>query len=192
MFAQHCASCHATGKAYPVSEIGTDRTQLNQSQAAGKASDGYVAAPLGGIWLRGPYLHNGSVPSLRELLAPQAQRRPAFFPGNDVIDAENVGFLSTIEEEPGRRKFPRYDTTAPGHSNAGHLYATGLTRPDKTLIDSCASGAHCRADTCASLPGRIRGGIYRGGYSVYARRPLTSSPPRNAAIAAGTKKYAQL
>jgi hypothetical protein len=135
LFAQHCASCHSgSGKVYPVGEIGTDRTQLNQSQAASKAADGYIAPPLSGSWLRGPYLHNGSVPSLRELLAPQAQRRPAFFPGNDIIDAENGGFLSTIEEEPGRRKFARYDTTTPGHSNAGHLYATGLSRPDKDAL----------------------------------------------------------
>ena len=134
LFEQHCATCHSTGKVYPISEIGTDRTMLDQAQAAGKPSAGYVAAPLGGIWLRGPYLHNGSVPSLRELLAPQAQRRATFFPGNDVIDPENVGFLSTLEEEPGRRKFPRYDTTAPGHSNAGHLYAIGLTRPVKDAL----------------------------------------------------------
>ena len=134
LFAQHCASCHAIdaaskGKVYPVAEIGTDRTMLSESQAGG-----YIAPSLRGIWLRGPYLHNGSVPSLRELLAPQAQRRPAFFPGNDIVDAENVGFLATMEEEPGRRKFARYDTTKPGHSNAGHLYATGLSRPDKDAL----------------------------------------------------------
>jgi mono/diheme cytochrome c family protein len=139
LFAQHCASCHSTDaagktKVYPVAEIGTDRTLLNDSQAAGKASDGYIAANLSGIWLRGPYLHNGSVPSLRELLSPQAQRRSAFFPGNDIVDTENVGFLSTMEEEPGRRKFARYDTTKPGNSNAGHLYATGLSRPERDAL----------------------------------------------------------
>ncbi len=157
LFAQHCSTCHAVdttdkskGKAYPLAEVGTDRALLDAwTAAAGKAGSGgttdsarqemirtggYIAAPLGGIWLRGPYLHNGSVPSLRDLLQPQGQRRPAFFPGNDVIDPVNLGFLSTVEEEPGRRKFQRYDTTKPGNSNAGHLYATGLSGAEKDAL----------------------------------------------------------
>ena len=35
-----------------------------------RKTNGYVAAPLDGVWLRGPYLHNGSVPSLHDLLEP--------------------------------------------------------------------------------------------------------------------------
>jgi hypothetical protein len=157
LFVQHCASCHAAdsgdkakGKVYPLSEIGTDRVQLDQwSQAsnqpgtsarAGSARQemikggGYIASSLNGVWLRGPYLHNGSVPSLRELLEPQAQRRSTFFPGNDVVDADNLGFLSTAEEEPGRRRFPRFETSKPGNSNAGHLYGTGLSRSDQDAL----------------------------------------------------------
>jgi hypothetical protein len=157
LFAQHCSPCHAidragnrTDKVYPISEIGTDRTLLDEwTQAQGQAgtgasaasarsdavqAEGYIAPSLGGIWLRGPYLHNRSVPSLRDLLEPQAQRTPTFFSGNDVIDPENLGFVSTTEEEPGRRKFHRYDTSKPGHSNAGHLYATGLSRADKDAL----------------------------------------------------------
>ena len=38
------------------------------------AQDGYVAQPLVGVWLLGPYLHNGSVPTLRDLLSPSEQR----------------------------------------------------------------------------------------------------------------------
>lgn len=156
LFAQYCAPCHAIdsadttkGKAYPISEVGTDRTLLDdwtKASAKGRGATpgsarqamvkagGYIAASVSGIWLRGPYLHNGSVPSLRDLLEPQAQRTSTFFPGNDVIDGENVAFLSTMEEEAGRRKFPRYDTTKPGNSNAGHLYATGLSRSDKDAL----------------------------------------------------------
>ena len=155
LFAQHCASCHAVdagdrtkGKVFPLSEIGTDRTLLDKwieasgGPGANPASarqetirgGGYDATAVGGIWLRGPYLHNGSVPSLRDLLEPQAQRRPTFFPGNDVIDPENLGFLSNAEEEPGRRKFQRYDTTKPGNSNAGHLYGTALSRSEKDAL----------------------------------------------------------
>ncbi|HYL74695.1 MAG TPA: c-type cytochrome [Bryobacteraceae bacterium] len=150
LFATNCARCHAIdlagktkGQVPPLSEVGTDRTLLDQwtqgpdNSSGGSARQemvnggGYIAPPLGGIWLRGPYLHNGSVPSIRDLLEPQAQHTPSFFPGNDIIDPANLGFLSAIEEEPGRRKFTRYDTTKPGHSNAGHLYGTALSRSDK-------------------------------------------------------------
>ena len=41
-------------------------------------TEGYVAVPLNGLWLRGPYLHNGSVPNLRALLDPP-EARPAVF-----------------------------------------------------------------------------------------------------------------
>src|SRR5262249_17411833 len=34
----------------------------------------YKARPLDGIWATAPYLHNGSVPNLTELLKPAAQR----------------------------------------------------------------------------------------------------------------------
>jgi mono/diheme cytochrome c family protein len=157
LFAQYCGSCHAIDtsdrtkvKVYAMSEIGTDRTLLDEwtkgsgngsgGPTPGSARDemvkggGYLAPPLGGIWLRGPYFHNSSVPSIRDLLELQPQRTPTFFPGNDLIDRENLGFVSTIEEEPGRRKFPRYDTSKPGNSNAGHQYATGLSRSDKDAL----------------------------------------------------------
>ena len=50
--------------------------------------------PLDGIWLRAPYLHNGSVPTLRALMFPDA--RPAvFYRGYDVYDWENVGFVAS-------------------------------------------------------------------------------------------------
>ena len=41
---------------------------------------------MGGLWLNGPYLHNGSVPTLRDLLEPPAQRPAAFVRGLDVVD----------------------------------------------------------------------------------------------------------
>ena len=41
---------------------------------------GYIRAFLDGIWLRAPYLHNGSVPSLRDLLTPPAQRPHGLLP----------------------------------------------------------------------------------------------------------------
>ncbi len=81
----------------------------------------YRARPLDGIWATAPYLHNGSVPSLYELLLPPAQRSQVFYVGNREFDTENVGFKS----ERRNHGF-RLDTQLPGNSNAGHLYGTDL------------------------------------------------------------------
>src|SRR3546814_7432400 len=75
--------------------------------------------PLDGIGLRAPYLHNGSVPTLRDLLKPAAARPKAFWRGDDVYDPHNVGFVSNVPAREGVEFF-RYDTTVPGNSNAGH------------------------------------------------------------------------
>ncbi|MGE5813790.1 MAG: cytochrome c [Acidobacteriota bacterium] len=94
---------------------------------------GYANQPLDGIWLRGPYLHNGSVPTLRDLLEP-AERRPAvFYRGYDVFDQQKVGFVSDVAEERGRRFF-RYDTSLPGNGNGGHPYGLTLSESDKQAL----------------------------------------------------------
>ncbi len=135
------------GTVVPIERIGTDRWRLdsytwplavNQSTLyAGYEQDwgfdppypqrfshfrkqpGYANSPLDGIWLRAPYLHNGSVPNLRELLEPAANRTKVFFRGNDVYDPQSVGFVSNVAEQNGK-KFFRFDTAAPGNGNRGH------------------------------------------------------------------------
>ena len=91
--------------------------------------------PVSGIWLRGPYLHNGSVPSLRDLLEPQAQRRSTFFPGNDVIDAENVGFLSTHGRRTGPAQVPRATIRrSPATATPAISTPPGSRAPDKDAL----------------------------------------------------------
>lgn len=75
----------------------------------------YKAAPLAGIWATAPYLHNGSVPNLYELLLPASERSPTFFVGSREFDPVKVGFESVQAE--GTTQF---DTSKPGNSNAGH------------------------------------------------------------------------
>ena len=101
------------GKVEPNSKLGTDPGRLNSYTEAFRQrqlaelfagtpyqfkhfvkTNGYANMPLDGLWLRGPYLHNGSVPTLRDLLAPPAQRPVAFVRGIDVIDGKNGGFVS--------------------------------------------------------------------------------------------------
>ncbi|NOT25822.1 MAG: cytochrome c [Acidobacteria bacterium] len=139
------------GTVVRASDIGTDRYRLDSYTATFAANqyalfpespyrfkrfrktDGYANHPLDGIWARAPYLHNGSVPTLRDLLNAPEQRPVAFFRGYDVFDRARVGFISDVPEEEGRRFF-RYDTTIPGNSNSGHLYGVSLPDEDKQAI----------------------------------------------------------
>ena len=93
--------------------------------------------PLDGIWMRAPYLHNGSVPNLRELLTKPAERVKRFYRGYDVYDPENVGFISDGRAE--RHGAILYDTTVDdprnrGNGNGGHEYATELSASDKEAL----------------------------------------------------------
>ena len=162
LYQSECADCHAfggsrTGKLQPLSEIGTD-PHRTRAWTQGQVDDwkrlaseyaekynakwnldsfnkheGYVSQPLDGVWLRGPYLHNGSVPSLRALLEPAESRPQVFYRGNDLLDRENVGFVST-DATAGSRSFFRYDTRLPGNSNSGHLYGVQLSVEDKRAL----------------------------------------------------------
>ncbi|HEV8488052.1 MAG TPA: cytochrome c [Blastocatellia bacterium] len=156
LFRQHCYECHAfggekIGKVVPIDEIKTDPHRLdsftyelaeNQNTLyAGyeyrfnrfRKTNGYANAPLDGVWLRAPYLHNGSVPTLRELLEPPENRTKLFYRGYDVYDRKNVGFISGVPAE-GNRQYFKYDTALPGNGNWGHLYGIGLTPQEKDAL----------------------------------------------------------
>ena len=156
LYEQHCAACHSfggalVGRVTPIHEIGTDRHRLdsytyellsNQNTLyAGyewrfksfRKTDGYANMPLDGVWLRAPFLHNGSVPTLRDLLEPPESRPRQFYRGYDVFDPRRVGFVSDVAEERGVRFF-LHDTAAPGNSNAGHVYGVSLSPEEKDAI----------------------------------------------------------
>lgn len=81
----------------------------------------YKARPLDGIWATAPYLHNGSVPTLRDLLNPVEQRPKTFHVGSRELDTVNVGFVTT----PVAGSF-LFDTSIAGNRNTGHLWGTTL------------------------------------------------------------------
>jgi hypothetical protein len=150
-----CAQCHAPGGArtasvIPLSEIRTDRHRLDMwTPRAVEAysafaddypwdlknfqkTDGYVAVPLDGLWLRAPYLHNGSVPHLQALFEPVERRPAVFYRGSDLYDPSRVGFVS---EGPELERIGfRYDTTVRGNSNEGHLWGVDLTPDQKRAL----------------------------------------------------------
>ena len=86
----------------------------------------YKARPLDGIWATAPFLHNGSVPSLWELLQTPDQRAKTFYVGSREFDPVHVGFAPS--PSPGAFK---YDTSVLGNGNSGHTYGTQLTDAQK-------------------------------------------------------------
>ena len=97
-----------------------------------RSTNGYVAMPLDGLWLTGPFLHNGSVPSLADLLEPVEARPRTFWRGYDVYDPARVGFVTTGPE--AQREGSLLDTSRPGNSNAGHSYGTELPASAKRAL----------------------------------------------------------
>jgi hypothetical protein len=93
----------------------------------------YEARVLYGIWATAPYLHNGSVPNLWELLTPPKQRTPSFMVGSRVFNPEKVGY--DTEQSPFKNgKFVTDPKNANGNGNAGHVYGTDLSPEDRAAI----------------------------------------------------------
>jgi hypothetical protein len=150
-----CASCHAVGQSrvgtvVPVEEVGTDRHRLDMwttgaadafnAYGAGydwrlsqfRKTNGYVAMPHDALWIRAPYLHNGSVPTLTDLLEPPERRPKVFYRGFDLYDPQKVGFVSSGAD--AERYGFKYDTSLPGNGNGGHLFGTTLSADDKRAL----------------------------------------------------------
>ena len=186
IYTEICANCHGkngrdfsgpwVGQVVPIAVIGTDRHRLDSYSPelattqnvlyAGypwrfshfRKTFGYANLPLDGVWLRAPYLHNGSVPTLRDLLNSASERPPVFYRGYDVFDQEKLGFVSdptrfnddgTSKDEPANdHRYFRFDTREKpggatprerneGNSNAGHdgaAYGTMLSAADKDAL----------------------------------------------------------
>ncbi len=161
IYAAKCAACHGQSVApasYPnllvdLDKVGTDPTYANyflinpsfndwytqswygQSprKSAAKPSAAYVAPPLDGIWASAPYLHNGSVPTLEDLLySPQ---RPKYwrrsFDSNDY-DLAKIGWKYTSETGPTDTN--TYNTQLNGYSNQGHAFSDALTAEERKAL----------------------------------------------------------
>lgn len=148
----------------PVLDVGTDDQRargmadftesLNRLELSAwmktlvEVQEGYVPPPLEGIWIRYPYLHNASVPTLCDLLSPAEERPTEFWlgPADDPttdFDADCVGYpvgeampAAWLDDDAGH-----FDTTRPGLSNRGH---------DSFLLDSGGQPV-LEADTKADL-----------------------------------------
>jgi hypothetical protein len=104
----------------------TDRLRLNGYRKNGiRAELAYKARPLNGIWATAPYLHNGSVPTLYDLLSPYAERPASFWLGNREFDPVKVGYRTG--PVPGGFLLKARDASGKpvrGNWNGGHLFDT--------------------------------------------------------------------
>ena len=154
IYREHCASCHdigqpRVGQTIDIAEVGTDPERLRSFTAemvpqmhtigTGKPwrfshfrkTNGYAGMPLDGIWLRAPYLHNGSVPTLRALLFLD-ERPSRFYRGYNVYDWRDVGFVSTGSE--AEQQGVEFDTSLRGNGNGGHTYGRELSVQDREAL----------------------------------------------------------
>ena len=165
IFSKASATCHGTygpTRSYPqrvvaIETIGTDPVRLNALTSDHRTwmktgwlsrygkdkvvlkPSGYLAPPLDGIWATGPYLHNGSVPTLWHLLHPK--ERPAVWRRtSESFDHERIGIdietfdtvPASVKSERSRRRY--FDTSRPGKSAAGHLFPDKLTEAEKRAV----------------------------------------------------------
>jgi hypothetical protein len=166
-----CHGTYGEGGAYPnrivpIEEIGTDpsrhqgiprllgevynRSWFAQERAGwlaagylARETPGYQAPPLDGLWATAPYFHNGSVPTVADVLNSRA--RPKVFTRSYRTEVEDydpvklgwrVQVLGTSPDPalPALERRKVYDTTKPGRGNGGHTYGDELTDAQRTAL----------------------------------------------------------
>ncbi len=156
LFGANCNSCHggpeSDKRLFPVAEVGTDphRAEMFTQKLAdgfnkflaelesegyqppkefGVRSTGkYWAVTLNGVWARSPYLHNGSVRTMHDLLTSPTQRAKTFHRGSRMFDEKEMGYT-----DEGAYVL---DTNGSGNSNSGHDYGTKLSENEnRDLIE---------------------------------------------------------
>jgi hypothetical protein len=173
VFVENCSECHGTygeGRHYPnrivpADEVGTDPALATFNAASDldyyRSSwlyretgpdcepyhllnyGGYQAPPLDGVWATAPYFHNGSVPTIADVL--DSKTRPAIFTRSfktdkDAYDQKRVGWKVTrLEPDDANRKEAHEqrritDTSLPGRGNKGHTFGDKLTPDQRTAL----------------------------------------------------------
>ncbi len=93
----------------------------------------YESRVLEGIWATAPYLHNGSVPSLAELLKPPAQRAAEFKLG-PAYDTDTVGLAANQMKFDYTLKTTGCEDRNSGASRCGHDFGTTLPENEKKAL----------------------------------------------------------
>ena len=160
VFEKNCSSCHGTygeEETYPNKVVSLDLVKTDPLYASYavqapivewynrswfattwptsylEPEAGYMAPPLDGIWATAPYLHNGSVPTLADLL--ESTRRPGLWERSGDVgdyDQQKVGWKYKMKSN-ARGKWT-YNTNLPGYSNSGHDFGDKLTRSQRSAV----------------------------------------------------------
>jgi hypothetical protein len=93
----------------------------------------YPAKPLAGIWATAPYLNNGSVANMWDLLTRPENRPKTFTLGSREYDTKSLGYRSS-PDAPSAGPLFVFDATKAGNSNAGHVYGMQLSDDDKWAL----------------------------------------------------------
>ncbi|MBI1206092.1 MAG: hypothetical protein GC191_02260 [Azospirillum sp.] len=120
----------------PASQTAVGPCQPEDADSASKTAKpiyAYESRVMDGIWAAAPYLHNGSVPTLWDLLQP-VQDRPAEFAVGPAYDTAKVGLAAkqTIFKD-SLKTTDCYDRNS-GNSRCGHEYGTSLTVEEKKAL----------------------------------------------------------
>ena len=162
IFNMQCAKCHGTygpTPTYPnlLVDLQTIRTDsalaneyftnpayhtwfnhswFNQQPAAAQVlpNRGYIAPPLDGIWATAPYFHNGSVPTLDDVL--NSTNRPAKWSRNfdNKADYDNVKVGWKYAVQTSKTDIKTYDTSLYGYGNGGHIWGDKLTADERKAV----------------------------------------------------------
>ena len=162
LFEDKCAGCHGTygttnaedtypNKVIHLDVIKTDRLYSDYIQQSGIVdwynsswyatsppksafvpNTGYVAPPLDGVWATAPYLHNGSVPNLYEVLNSKARTERWTRTGEATdMDWQKMGW--NYDPKPKSKKWT-FDTTKPGYGNQGHYFGDKFTEEERWAV----------------------------------------------------------
>ncbi len=168
IFEQNCSSCHGTygetpeylSRLVPIETVATDATlvdfALNEGapyidwfnrsffgeMSMAAPGPGYVAPPLDGVWATAPFLHNGSVPSLRALLDSKLRPKVWRHRVQDSSDPESynqsdIGWHYDALDAAvymGQKPVEIYDTTLSGYSNSGHIFGDHLDEEQRNAV----------------------------------------------------------
>ncbi|MEL7120095.1 MAG: hypothetical protein AAFO07_11660, partial [Bacteroidota bacterium] len=160
VFNNHCSKCHGTygeNETYPNKVVALNHVKTdpyyatyamkaritdwyNESWFANsypksrlEPEAGYVAPPLDGIWATAPYLHNGSVPTVEDLL--NSSQRPTYWQRSGKSDDYNPTKLGwNYKNKKNASGKWTYDTTMPSYSNSGHYYGDKLKEEERSAV----------------------------------------------------------
>jgi hypothetical protein len=130
-----------------------------------QAGKGYKARTLNGVWSTAPFLHNGSVATIKDLICKPEQERPQYVQLGELhFDTKNLGLIQPKDFEKRAKRYLAkgevytkdgyfiLDTSISGNSNQGHSFSDQYD-PDKKYYDQIkgAIGPRFNEKECSAI-----------------------------------------